>query len=477
MQPTTFFYFFFVGALTVPNVSISLAEDAARNLATAVRIGNSSEAHLTHFVDNDASNRDSTVACKLKFCSAPDGTAAGQKDVPLKKFKGTVKIGVLHSLTGVMAASETTLKDAVLMAIDEINDAGGVLERRLVPVIADPASNWQLFNSKAQELITVDKVAVTFGCWTSVSRKSTLPVFEEYNALLFFPVQYEGEEQSRNVFYTGPVPNQQLVPAADYMLKRGFKRFYLLGTDYVYPRTADKVLRAFLISKGVPKSCIAEQYVPFHHVDFEDIVGKIKKFSAAGKTCVMSTLNGDSNVPFYKEFAEQGLTPSNCPITAFSLTEEDLRGMDTTPLLGHLAAANYFQSIDTPENKRFVQSYKDYCGKNDLPGGTDRVTDDPIEAAYFGVYVWKAAVEKAKSFDVDKVRKAAYGLEFSAPGGNKKMDAKNQHTWKPVFIGEIIKGGQIKIIHRRDGLARPDSYSKYLHPDGNFTTPTGGPRK
>ena len=404
-------------------------------------------------------------------------TVGGWATGNAKAADDTVKIGVLHSLSGTMAISEISLRDAVLMAVDEINAAGGVLGKKIEPVVVDPASDWPLFNEKAKELINTHHVAVTFGCWTSVSRKSVLPTFEEYNALLFYPVQYEGEEQSLNVFYTGAAPNQQLIPAAEYMMKNGFKKFYLLGTDYVFPRTANKVLKAFLLAKGVPDSDIAEEYTPFHHQDYQTIVGKIKAFAAGGKACVLSTINGDSNVPFYKEFANQGLKADDCPIMAFSVAEDELRAMDVPPLVGHLACWNYFQSIDLPENKKFVQAFKDYCVKKNLPGGADRVTDDPIEAAYFGVYVWKAAAEKAKSFDVDKVREAVYGMEFDAPGGKKKMDAKNQHTWKPVFIGEIKKDGQFKIINSSDGLVKPDSYSKYLHPDGNVPAPTGGPKK
>ncbi len=390
----------------------------------------------------------------------------------------TVKIGVLHSLSGTMAISETSLRDVVLMAVEEINAGGGVLGKNVEAVVVDPASDWPLFAEKAKELIVNHKVAATFGCWTSVSRKSCLPVFEEYNALLFYPVQYEGEEQSLNVFYTGASPNQQLIPAAEYMMEEiGSKKFYLLGTDYVFPRTANKVLKAFLKTKGVPDENIIEEYTPFHHQDYQTIVANIKKFAAGGDACVMSTINGDSNVPFYKEFANQGLTSEDCPIMAFSVAEDELRAMDVPPLVGHLAAWNYFQSIDSPENAKFVADFKAYCAKNNLPGGESRVTDDPIEAAYFGVYVWKAAVEKAGSFDVDAVRTAAYGLEFDAPGGKKKMHASNQHTFKPVFIGEILADGQFKIVDESDGLVEPDSYSRYLHPDGNFPAPTGGPKK
>ncbi len=389
-----------------------------------------------------------------------------------------VKIGVLHSLSGTMAISETSLRDVVLMAVEEINASGGVLGRQIEPVVVDPASNWPLFAEKAKELITKEKVAVTFGCWTSVSRKSVLPVFEQYNALLFYPVQYEGEEQSLNVFYTGATPNQQLIPAARYMMDElGMKKFYLLGTDYVFPRTANKVLKAYLKSRGVPDENIIEEYTPFHHQDYQTIVARIKKFGASGDACVLSTINGDSNVPFYKEFANQGLTADDIPIMAFSVAEDELRAMDVPPLVGHLAAWNYFQSIDTPENRKFVKNFKEYCKRNNLPGGYNRVTDDPIEAAYFGVYVWKAAVEKAGSFDVDKVRQAVYGLEFDAPGGRKKMHENNQHTLKPVYIGEIMKNGQFRIIYKTKGLVSPEPYSRYLHPDGNIPEPTGGPKK
>ena len=389
----------------------------------------------------------------------------------------TVKIGIMHSLSGTMAISETSLKDTVLMAVEEINSAGGVMGKQIETVVVDPASDWPLFAEKAKELITKHNVAVTFGCWTSVSRKSCLPVFEEYNQLLFYPVQYEGEEQSLNVFYTAATPNQQLVPAAKYMINDvGSKKFYLLGTDYVFPRTANKVLKAYLKSEGVPDANVIEEYTPFHHQDYQTIVSKIKKFAASGNACVLSTINGDSNVPFYKEFANQGLTADDCPIMAFSVAEDELRAMDIPPLVGHLACWNYYQSIDTKENKKFVKNFKKYCKRNNLPGGSKRVTDDPIEAAYFGVYVWKAAVEKAGSFDVDKVRQAVYGLEFDSPGGRKKMHASNQHTLKPVYVGEIKRNGQFNIIWSSAGLVSPDSYSSYLHPDGNYPAATGGPK-
>ena len=382
--------------------------------------------------------------------------------------QGTVKVGVLHSLSGTMAISETSLKDVVLMAIEEINAKGGVNGKKIVPVVVDPASDWDLFAEKAKELILKDKVAVTFGCWTSVSRKSVLPVYEGNNALLFYPVQYEGEECSKNVFYTGATPNQQLIPAAEYLMSAaggGYKKFYLLGTDYVFPRTANKILKAFLLAKGVPASDIVEEYTPFHHQDYQTIVAKIKRFSAGGKAAVLSTINGDSNVPFYKEFAAQGLTSAMVPIMAFSVAEDELRAMDTKFLVGHLAAWNYYQSINTPSNKKFVADFKAFAKKNKLPGGDKRVTDDPIEAAYISVHMWAKAAEKAKSFEVDKVRKAVYGMEFNAPGTKVKFDERNHHLHKPVLIGEIKADGQFKVVWKTSGLVKPEPWSEYTSPD------------
>jgi len=394
----------------------------------------------------------------------------------------SVKIGILHSLSGTMAISETSLRDVVLMASEEINAAGGVnvggKSYTIEPVVVDPASDWPLFAEKAKQLITQDKVAVTFGCWTSVSRKSCLPVFEEYNSLLFYPVQYEGEEQSLNVFYTASSPNQQLVPAAQFAIDElESKKFYLLGTDYVFPRTANKVLKTFLLKNGVPESNIKEVYTPFHHQDYQTIVGEIKAFSASGDACVLSTINGDSNVPFYTEFANQGLTSDDCPIIAFSVSEDELRAMEVEKLVGHLASWNYFQSVESPENAKFVKAFKAYCEKEGLPGGSSRVTCDPIEAAYYGVYVWKKAAEKAGTFEVDAVREAIYGMEFDAPGGKKKMHETNQHTYKPVYIGEIRSDGMFDIVWESDGLVEPDSYSKLLWPNGNYPAPSGGPKK
>lgn len=398
------------------------------------------------------------------------GAAAGigAPSVLPAQGRGTVKIGVLHSLSGTMAISEVSLRDAVLMAVEEINARGGVLGRKIEPVVVDPASNWDLFAEKAKQLLLQDKVAVVFGCWTSVSRKSVLPVFENNNGLLFYPVQYEGEECSRNVFYTGATPNQQLIPAAEYMMSPeggGFRKFYLLGTDYVFPRTANKILRAFLLARGVPKDSIEEEYTPFNHQDYQTIVGTIKRFATGGSACVLSTINGDSNVPFYKEFANQGLRSEQVPIMAFSVAEDELRGMDTSALVGHLAAWNYFQSVETAENKAFVRAFKAYAKTHNLPGGDRRVTDDPIEAAYFGVYIWKQAAEKAKSFAVDAVRTATYGQQFAAPGGAIRMHENNHHTYKPVLIGEILKDGQFRIVSRTKGLVEPEPWSKYTSPD------------
>jgi urea transport system substrate-binding protein len=428
----------------------------------------------------------SSMRKKIAFlCSC---ALAALSFLPAAQAQDTVKIGVLHSLSGTMAISETSLRDVVLMAADEINSAGGVKvggkSYMISPVVVDPASNWPLFAEKAKQLIVQEKVAVTFGCWTSVSRKSALPVFEaKYSkdenpyggGLLFYPVQYEGEEQSPNIFYTGASPNEQLIPAAEYMMSKdggSKKKFYLLGTDYVFPRTANKVLKAYLKAKGVPDEDIAEEYTPFGHSDYQSIVAKVKDFAKNGDACVLSTINGDSNVPFYKEFANQGLTADKCPVMAFSVAEDELRSMETEKLVGHLAAWNYYQSIDTPENKKFVAAFKAYCKAKNLPGGENRVTDDPIEAAYFGVYVWKMAAEKADSFDISKVIPAVLGMEFDAPGGKKKMDPLNHHTWKPVLIGSIRADGQFDIISQTP-LVHPDSFSTYLHTPEEIKKLTG----
>jgi urea transport system substrate-binding protein len=379
----------------------------------------------------------------------------------------TVKIGILHSLSGTMAISETVLKDTVLMAVDEINAKGGVMGAKIEPVVVDPASNWPLFAEKARQLITQDKVAVVFGCWTSVSRKSVLPVFEELNGLLFYPVQYEGEEISKNVFYTGAAPNQQAIPAVEYLMSKdggGAKRWFLLGTDYVYPRTTNKILRAFLKSKGVADKDIEEVYTPFGHSDYQTIVANIRKFSAGGKTAVVSTINGDSNVPFYKELGNQGLKATDVPVVAFSVGEEELRGVDTKPLVGHLAAWNYFMSIKAPANDEFTKKWAAYAKAKNIPGHKDKpLTNDPMEATYIGIYMWKQAVEKAKSFDVDKVSAAMAGQTFTAPSGiTSTMDAKNHHLHKAVFIGEVKADGQFNVVWKTKGPIKAQPWSPYI---------------
>ncbi len=381
--------------------------------------------------------------------------------------KDTIKVGVLHSLSGTMAISETVLKDVTLMAIEEINAKGGVLGKKLEPVVVDPASNWPLFAEKARQLLTQDKVAVVFGCWTSVSRKSVLPVFEELNGLLFYPVQYEGEELSKNVFYTGAAPNQQAIPAVEYLMSKeggGAKRFVLLGTDYVYPRTTNKILRAFLKSKNIAEADIMEEYTPFGHTDYQTIIAKIKKFAGEGKkTAVISTINGDSNVPFYKELGNQGLKATDVPVIAFSVGEEELRGVDTKPLVGHLAAWNYFMSLKNPVNDEWKKKWADYAKKMKLPNASKPLTNDPMEAAYIGVYMWKQAVEKAKSTDPDKVIAAMAGQTFNAPSGFLiKMDEKNHHLHKPVFIGEVKADGQFNVVWKTKGPIKAQPWSPYI---------------
>jgi len=378
----------------------------------------------------------------------------------------TIKVGVLHSLSGTMAISETALKDVALMTIAEINASGGVMGKKLVPVVVDPASNWPLFAEKARQLITQDKVAVVFGCWTSVSRKSVLPVFKELNGVLFYPVQYEGEELEKNVFYTGAAPNQQAIPAVEYLMSEeggGAKRFFLLGTDYVYPRTTNKILRAFLKSKGVAEADIEEVYTPFGHGDYQTIVANIKKFALGGKTAVISTINGDSNVPFYKELGNAGLKATDVPVVAFSVGEEELRGIDSKPLVGHLAAWNYFMSLKNPANTAFIKKYRAYAKKNHLANADKVVTNDPMEATYVGIHMWKQAVEKAKSTDADKVIGAVGGQTFTAPSGFVlKMDETNHHLHKPVFIGEIRPDGQFNVVWKTKAPIRAQPWSPFV---------------
>lgn len=379
----------------------------------------------------------------------------------------TIKVGILHSLSGTMAISETALKETALMTIAEINKNGGVNGKQLEPVVVDPASNWPLFAEKARQLITKDKVAVVFGCWTSVSRKSVLPVFKELNGLLFYPVQYEGEELEKNVFYTGAAPNQQAIPAVEYLMSKeggSAKRFVLLGTDYVYPRTTNKILRAYLKSKGVADVDIMEEYTPFGFSDYQTIIAKIKKFSSDGKkTAVISTINGDSNVPFYKELGNAGIKSKDVPVMAFSVGEEELRGIDTKPLVGNLAAWNYFESLKNPANTKFIDMYKAWAVSQKLPNASTVVTNDPMEATYVGIHMWKQAVEKAKSTDVDKVIAAMGGQKFNAPSGFvEEMDPKNHHLHKPVFIGEIKADGQFKVVWKSKGTIKAQPWSPYV---------------
>ena len=376
----------------------------------------------------------------------------------------TIKIGVLHSLSGTMAISETTLKDTVLMMIDEQNKAGGVLGKQLEAVVVDPASNWPLFAEKTRELLAKEKVDVIFGCWTSVSRKSALPVLEELNGLLFYPVQYEGEESSKNVFYTGAAPNQQAIPAVDYLMNAmGAKRWVLAGTDYVYPRTTNKILYAYLQSKGVKDADIMVNYTPFGHSDWQGIVSDIKKFGAAGKkTAVVSTINGDANIPFYKELGNQGVSAEDIPVIAFSVGEEELSGFDTKPLVGHLAAWNYFQSVESDENEAFIAAWKKYIGDD------KRVTNDPMEATYIGFKMWVKAVEKAGTTDVDAVEQALIGVAVpNLTGGIAVMNA-NHHLSKPVLIGEIQEDGQFEVVSATPDTVIGDAWSDFLPSSQNL---------
>jgi urea transport system substrate-binding protein len=392
----------------------------------------------------------------LAICLLTAGLSMPQAVVA--QAQPTIKIGILHSLSGTMAISETTLKDTVLMMIEEQNKKGGLLGRKLEAVVVDPASDWPLFAEKARELLEKDKVAVVFGCWTSVSRKSVLPVFEKNNGLLFYPVQYEGEESSKNVIYTGAAPNQQAIPAVDYLMRDvGVKRWVLEGTDYVYPRTTNKILEAYLKSKGVAAADISINYTPFGHSDWQTRVAAIKRFGSAGKkTAVVSTINGDANVPFYKELGNQKISAEDIPVVAFSVGEEELSGLDTKPLVGHLAAWNYFQSISTPANKEFITKWKSYIKK------PNRTTNDPMEAHFIGFNLWAQAVTKAKSTDVEKVLAALPGLETpNLTGGIAKM-LPNHHITKPVYIGEVRADGQFDVVWKTAGTVPGDAWSDFL---------------
>ena len=393
----------------------------------------------------------------------------------------TIKVGVRHSLSGTMAISETTLKDVMLMLIEQQNEKGGVLGKKLEAVVVDPASDWPLFAEKARELIEGENVDAIFGAWTSVSRKSVLPVVEELNSILFYPVQYEGEESQRNVFYTGAAPNQQAIPAVDYLAEQGVERWVLAGTDYVYPRTTNKILEQYLKDSGVAADDIMINYTPFGHSDWQTIVGDIKKFGSAGKkTAVVSTINGDANVPFYKELANQGVEATDIPVVAFSVGEEELAGLDTGPLVGHLAAWNYFMSADTEENDAFIEAWHKFTGDE------DRVTNDPMEAHYIGFNMWVKAVEKAGTTDSDAVIDAMIGISVPNLTGGYSAMMPNHHITKPVLIGEIQDDGQFETVFETSGLVPGDAWSDFL-PDsaplisnwlapmncGNFNTETG----
>ena len=393
----------------------------------------------------------------------------------------TIKIGVLHSLSGTMAISETTLKDTVQMLVDEQNKKGGVLGKKIEAVVVDPASNWPLFAEKARDLISKDKVSAIFGCWTSVSRKSVLPVVEELNGILFYPVQYEGEESSKNVFYTGAAPNQQAIPAVDYLLKQGVKRWALVGTDYVYPRTANKILEAYLKSKGFKDEDIMISYTPFGHSDWQSIVSDIKKFGTAGKkTAVVSTINGDANVPFYKELSNQGISAKDIPVVAFVVGEEELSGIDTKPLVGHLAAWNYFESVDSDANDEFIEEWHKYTGDE------KRVTNDPMEATYIGFNMWVKAVEKAGTTESNAVQDALIGVTVPNLSGSYATMMPNHHITKPVLIGEIQEDGQFQVVDETPTTVVADEWSDYLEGSkdliadwrkplscGNFNVKTG----
>lgn len=393
---------------------------------------------------------------KMKVAGAI--TAAGLLSGGTAMAADTIKVGVLHSLSGTMAISETTLKDTMLMLIDEQNKKGGLLGKQLEAVVVDPASNWPLFAEKARELIEKEKVAATFGCWTSVSRKSVLPVFEELNGLLFYPVQYEGEESSKNVFYTGAAPNQQAIPAVDYLMNEiGVKRWVLAGTDYVYPRTTNKILEAYLKAQGVADSDIMINYTPFGHSDWQSIVADIKKFGSAGKkTAVVSTINGDANVPFYKELGNQGIAADDIPVVAFSVGEEELSGIDTKPLVGHLAAWNYFMSVEEDVNEEFIDAWHSFI-KNEK-----RVTNDPMEAHYIGFNMWVKAVEKAGTTDPAAVQEAIIGVAVPNLSGGLSSMMPNHHITKPVLIGEIQEDGQFQTVWQTSGTVVGDAWSDYL---------------
>ena len=380
------------------------------------------------------------VAAACARAGTPSGGGGGEVD--------GIKVGILHSLSGTMAISETSLRDAELLAIEEINAAGGVLGKKLIPVVEDGASDWPTFAQKAEKLLSSDKVATVFGCWTSASRKAVKPVFERLGGLLWYPVQYEGLESSKNIFYAGAAPNQQIVPAVDWLLEQGRKRMFLLGSDYVFPRTANLIIKAQLAAKG--GELAGEEYTPLGHTDYTTVIAKLQ---AAKPDVVFNTLNGDSNVAFFKQLRDAGISASDMPTMSVSIAEEEIRGIGAANMVGHMAVWNYFQTTDTPENNTFVENFK-------ARYGADRVTDDPIEAAYISVYLWAEAVKKAGSTDPDKVRAAAAGIEFAAPEGMVKIEGENQHLWKTVRIGVVQEDGMFRELWNSGGPVKPDPYLK-----------------
>jgi urea transport system substrate-binding protein len=397
--------------------------------------------------------------------SALLAAAAAPLAAPVYAQGAPIRVGVLHSLSGTMAISETALRDTVLMMVEWQNARGGIGGRRLEAVVVDPASNWPLFAEKARELLQVSRVDVTFGCWTSVSRKSVLPVFEELNGLLFYPVQYEGEEESRNIFYTGAAPNQQAIPAVEYLMSRDggeARRIALLGTDYVYPRTTNRILRGFLNSRGITNANIMEEYTPFGHSDWQGIVSRVRTFAAQGvKTAIVSTINGDANVPFYRELGNQGIRAEDIPCVAFSVGEEELAGIDTRPLVGHLAAWNYFMSVQSPANTEFLNLWRAYIRN------PRRVTNDPMEATLIGFRMWAQAVEQARTTAVDAVRTAVIGQKVNAPSGYEVEMRANHHLTKPVMIGEIQADGQFNIVSRTPTAIAAENWSPFIPENAN----------
>lgn len=388
--------------------------------------------------------------------AAPAGEAAATEPAAAEAAApagDTIKVGILHSLSGTMSISEVSVKDATLLAINEINAAGGIMGKQIEPIIEDGASDWPTFAEKARKLIQQDQVAVVFGCWTSASRKAVLPVFEELNGLLFYPVQYEGLESSPNIFYTGAEPTQQIIPGVDFLLKElSAKKIYLLGSDYVFPRTANLIIKAQLEAEGAELA--GEEYVPLGGTEFSTIISKIQE---AAPDAIFNTLNGDSNVAFFKQFKDAGYTAETLPVISVSVAEEEVRGIGPENIAGHYTAWNYYQTTDTPENAKFVAAYKAAYGE-------DRVTADPIEAGYFGVYLWKAMVEKAGSTEVDKVREAAKSgeIEYAAPEGLVKVDAETQHTYKYVRIGQINAEGLIDEVSGGTEPVKPDPFLKAI---------------